>query len=161
MRLGPGEAIVIERQDTVHSVNGTLHDLFQYEGQLIVYGSTRAHQVRVFRGVVPVKERAFAGVLLQSSTAEDSQLFTKHLGGARILLKAQGESIPIVNWHPVPGVLDVLPENKKEMMASCSQVIDLWKEWRILKRMPPWFTILKNKAREDAQEGMGQGLLPG
>ena len=141
MKLGPGRVYDVVNMSTKERARLEVHELYQYEGQYIVYATKPTHQVRVFRGVVTAPGRPSCFVVLPGESTANIAWLVGILNGLPLALREGGELLYIVNKGRVAGVWDGTVKNREAMLKENRRVVDLYLEWKRTGQLPAWFRL--------------------
>ena len=157
MQLGSGHTYDLVNLATDQRGRFTVHDLYNYKGQMIVYGTLAPHQVRVVRGVKSVKERPSCPVVLPNESGPTIAKFVDQLNGLPLAFRDGQDLVFLVNMQGLPGFWESSKMDRESLLDKSRKVIDLYHDWKRLGEvMPLWFRDLRMNARA----GRGQNGNP-
>ena len=137
------------------------HELHNYLGQRILYGTVLQHDFRVARGVQEVKTRPSCFVVLMKETGGNIERLVKILKGDPLGIRQGGQLVPIINWSSeLPGISDGRTKDKDKLIDRAIKVINLYRYWKEHDARPPWFLEAQRKAEEERVSKGGNGQKP-
>lgn len=167
LTLDPGKTVTIQNLETKEAAPFLISEVAQYKAQIIVYGVTQMHAIRVFRGTVLVKERPGCWAYI---VAEDPrrvvELSVKLRGlplaiiqGGTVGTLLQGQNFapkegvrahPILNAGRIPGILGHQDgAGKVAMIQKAQRLVDVYWEWREKNHygpLPRWVRVARNRS---------------
>ena len=125
----------------------TIHDIIEYEGECLVYGTKLVHQQHVYlHGVQTIRDKAVGFAVLRGEPVAQNilklsdELRGQHLG---IGLVHSRDILYILNWASRLGALWWTEEgkepNRDELLRRAQIAVDVYHEWKRLGHLPPWF----------------------
>lgn len=163
MKLQAQTSVIMVDLITGEQASFYISELMEYKQQYIVYGETKSHQAKTYRGIVDLRGRPARCVVLPSEKAETIGKLVNILGG-RPLAFIQDETFVIgdmrlsgpgvdllyvLNMGTLKGFWDGDIYDKANMIEGGKRMIDLYWDWKGAGyKLPQWFVDIRNKARE-------------
>lgn len=161
LELKVGVQLVLRRLDTLETAEFRISELFQYREQIIVYGETLRHGIRVFRGVRDIKGRPGTWVYIRNESPEHVARLVGLLRGAPIVIVVGVEpSIinvgqtaapagirlhPILQARRIPGLPGYHEGAGKDgMIRKAQKLVDCYWDWREKEHygpLPGWMRV--------------------
>lgn len=146
MKIEAGTEYDLENIGTGQKARLQVVELYARLGQYMMWARVLTHEVRVVRGVVGVRSRAGAFVVLPKARLKDVSWFTQALKGLPLVMAPLGrpkDGVPIVNCGAIPGLWSGDKDDKDQLLEGCVKVIDAYLYWEEHKRLPDWLRLAK------------------
>jgi|GEM_PF-3501717 len=160
--LSVGRDLVMRHRDTLETADFHILEVFEYRGQIVVFGENRQHGIRVGRGRVVAPARPSCWAYIRSENPSRVVELSLLLGGAPLvvlqnvqtgLINAGQTSVPLeTRAHPIlqAGAMPGLPpgypvvKDKGAMQFKARRLVDVYWDWREKNhygRVPAWVNV--------------------
>lgn len=130
-------------------------DVFQYQGLLLVYGTSSSHSFRLIRGITNVPSRPSCFVVAKDDLGSTIGQFSLMLGGLLLGIFEDGSpnGIAIINYDPklVTG-LRLTGNSRDDYLARSQKVAKAFLRWKTDGKSPEWLPINKRKISHGPSE---------
>ena len=124
MNLVAGEILTIRNMSTGEEARFHLHDLHEYRDQLICYATKLPHEVRAFRGIIPVKSRRSSWVILPRESPYRTMRLVEILKGLPLAVRDGEDLLYVVNTDSDSKVWGGPLKDRDDHLEKCRRVID-------------------------------------